>query len=83
MPITQYLDGHSFDHETRRIMGVALEMARGAALQFADRTNPITEMLAGRIIALAKEGLRDPNLLCEWALDDLRKQLTCVRPSQF
>jgi hypothetical protein len=82
MPITQYLDGHSFDHETRRIMGVALEMAR-AALPLADRTNPINEMLAERIIALAKEGLRDPNLLCEWALDDLRKQLTCVRPSQF
>jgi hypothetical protein len=82
MPITQYLDGHSFDHETRRIMGVALEMAR-VALPLADRTNPITEMLAERIMALAKEGLRDPNLLCEWALDDLRKQLTCVRPSQF
>jgi hypothetical protein len=68
MPITQYLDGHSFDLETRRVMGVAFEMAR-AALRLADRTDPITEMLAKD--ALAKEGLRDPNLLCEWALDDL------------
>jgi hypothetical protein len=73
MHITQYLDGHRFDPETRRVMGVALEMAR-AALRLADRTDPITEMLAKRIIALARDGLRDPNLLCEWALDDLCKQ---------
>jgi hypothetical protein len=73
MPITQYLDGHSFDPETRRVMGVAFEIAL-AALRLADRTDPITEMLAKRIIALAKDGLRDPNLLCEWALDDLHKQ---------
>ena len=70
MPTTPYLDGRSFDLETRRVMGVALEMAR-AALRLADRTDPITEMLVKRIILLAKEGLRDPNLLCEWALDDL------------
>jgi len=54
-------------------MGVALEMAR-AALRLADRTDAITEILAKRIIALTKEGMIDPNLLCEWALDDLRKQ---------
>jgi hypothetical protein len=47
------------------VMGVALEMAR-AALRLADRTDPITEILAKRIIALAKEGMIDPNLLCEW-----------------
>jgi hypothetical protein len=56
MPITKFLDGHSFDPETRRVMGVALEMAR-AALGLADRTDPITEILAKRIIALAKEGI--------------------------
>jgi hypothetical protein len=73
MSLTQYLDGHSFDPETRRIMGIAFEMAR-AALRLTDRSDPITEMLAKRIIALAKDGLRDPDLLCEWALDDVRKQ---------
>jgi hypothetical protein len=71
MPITEFLDGYSFNPETRRVMGVAFEMAR-AALRLADRTDPITEILAKRIIALAKEGMVDPNLLCEWALDDLR-----------
>jgi hypothetical protein len=73
MPITPYLDGHSFDSETIRVMRVALEMAR-VALRFEDRTDPITEILAKRIIALAKDGLRDANLLCEWALDDLHPQ---------
>jgi hypothetical protein len=73
MSLTQYLDGHSLDPETRRIMGIAFEMAR-AALRLTDRSDPITEMLAKRIIALAKDGLRDPDLLCEWALDDVRKQ---------
>jgi hypothetical protein len=73
MPITEYLDGHSFDPESRRVMGVALEMAR-AAVRLADQTDAITEILAKRIIALAKDGLRDPNLLCEWALDELHGQ---------
>jgi hypothetical protein len=30
------------------------------------------KILAKKIIAHAKDGLQDPNLLCEWALDDLR-----------
>jgi hypothetical protein len=72
MPITPYLDGHSFDPDYTSY-GVALEMAR-VALPFEDRADQITEILAKRIIALAKDGLRDPNLLCEWALDDLHRQ---------
>ena len=30
MPISEFLDGHQFDHETKRVMGVAFEMARAA-----------------------------------------------------
>ncbi len=72
MPITPYLDGFRFDPEAKRVMGVAIEMAR-AALRPAERTDPGVEIIAKRIIALAKEGLLDPNLLCERALDDLRR----------
>ena len=82
MPITQFLDGHSFDPETRRVMGVALEMAR-AALRLADRTDAITEILAERIIALTKEGMIDPNLLCEWALDDSGIRLSAPEPAPY
>jgi hypothetical protein len=74
MPITSYLDDSKFDSETKRVMGVALEMAR-AALRYEDRTDAITEILAKRIIVLAKEGMVDPNLLCAWALEDRDKLL--------
>jgi hypothetical protein len=66
-PITQYLDGLCFNPEAIRVMGLAFEMARTS-----DRTGPANEILA-KIIALAQEGLLDPNLMCEWALNDLRK----------
>jgi hypothetical protein len=70
MPITPYLDGQYFDPETKRVMGIALEMAR-ATLQSRDRTDAASEILAKRIIA--KEGITNPNLLCERALEDLHK----------
>jgi hypothetical protein len=73
MPITEYLDGFEFDPETRRIMGVAFELTL-AALRLADPTEPSKEIVAKKIIALAKEGMRNPDFLCEWALDDLRRQ---------
>jgi hypothetical protein len=52
-------------------MGVAFELAR-VALRLADRDDPAIAILAKRIIALAKEGERNPDLLCERALRDLR-----------
>jgi hypothetical protein len=72
MPITPYLDGFDFDPETKRVMGMALEMSF-ATLQLTDQTDAVRQILAERIIALAKQGMVDPNLLCQWALDDLRK----------
>jgi len=71
MPITEFLDGYTFDPETRRVMGIAYEMACAAFRLRGDRTEGLKEITAKKIIALAKEGLRDPNLLCEWTLDDL------------
>jgi hypothetical protein len=77
MPITEFLDDYRCDPETRRIMGLAYEMAR-AALRLSDRTDSVVEILAKKIIAHAKDGLHDPNLLCEWALDDLRESKPSV-----
>jgi hypothetical protein len=71
MPITPFLNGSKFDPEARRVMGVAFEMAR-AALRLADRDDPAVAMIANRIIALAKAGERNPDLLCERVLNDLR-----------
>jgi hypothetical protein len=70
MPIRPYLDGHRFDDETIRVMGIAFEMAR-AALRIADREE-LNEVMANRIIELAKAGERDADDLCEGALKGLR-----------
>ena len=71
MPITIFLDGYKPDPETKRVMGVAFEAAR-VALKLSDRDDPAVAILAERIIAIAKEGERNPDLLCERALNDLR-----------
>ena len=73
MPITPYLDGHKFDPETKRIMGVAFEMTR-VALGLADRGDLTNKIIAKRIIELAKAGERNPDLLCEDVLKKFRAQ---------
>jgi hypothetical protein len=57
-------------------MGVAFEMVR-VALRLNDRNDLPVEIIANRIIELAKEGERNPDLLCERALRDL-----CAPPPQ-
>ena len=71
MPITSFLNGRRFDSETERVMGLAFEMTC-AALRLADRSDPVTTIIAERIIKLASDGERNPDLLCERALTALR-----------
>ncbi|MGB6543624.1 MAG: hypothetical protein WBF03_22460 [Xanthobacteraceae bacterium] len=42
------------------------------ALQLSNRTDPITTIVAERIIEAAKTGVRDPEQLCALAIKDLR-----------
>ncbi len=67
-PSRQFLNGERFDPETTRIMGVAFEAAR-IALRLADRGDAFAPIVAKRIIELAKGGERNPNVLCEAALE--------------
>jgi hypothetical protein len=72
MSITPYLDGFIVDAEARRVLGVALEMTRlalGVTDEFANG------VIAKQIIEFARTGERNPNLLCEGALDKLRAHL--------
>ena len=71
MPIRPFLDGHKFDPETIRVMGLAFEMAR-QALRLADRTDLDDEAIAKRIIELAKVGVNDADKLCEGVLEASR-----------
>jgi hypothetical protein len=71
MPIRAYLDGDKFDAETVRLLGIAFEMALAALRPTPDWADPLREVAARKIIALAKVGERDPERLCEGALNDL------------
>jgi hypothetical protein len=66
MPIRPFLSGQSFDPESARLMGVAFETARAAVDRPADLTD---EMIAQKIIELAKAGERNVEVLCEAALN--------------
>jgi hypothetical protein len=73
VPITSFLNGYKFDRETTRVMGVAFEMTR-VALGIAERPDPVNEIVAKTIMELAKQGVRNPDLLCERTLQSLRVQ---------
>jgi hypothetical protein len=66
------LDGFQFDPEARRVMGVAFDMTC-AALKYTNRPDVAHEAVVKRISELAKNGVLDPDRLCERVLDDLRK----------
>jgi hypothetical protein len=68
MPIRAYLQGHRFDAETVRLLGIAFEMAIVALQQGDWIVSPTREAVAQKIIELAKAGERDPERLCDGAL---------------
>ena len=73
MPITPYLKGpYYFDLETRRALGAALEMAC-IGLHTGYDDDHVRRTIADKLIALAKTGERDPNVLCDRALEDICK----------
>jgi len=70
LPITPFLKGEGFDPETRRVLGVALEMTCAAL-----RTDDVKrEAIANKIIALAKAGERNADLICKQVLKGVIKQ---------
>ena len=71
MAIRLHLDGEKFDPETIRVMGLAFEMAL-VALRLADRGDLANDVLARKIMDLAKAGERDPERLCEGVLHEFR-----------
>ena len=70
MPITPFLNDEKFDPKTTP-MGVALEMAC-VALRTGDCADDVKQAIANKIIALAKAGECNPDLLCERVVRDVR-----------
>jgi hypothetical protein len=75
MPIKPFLNGERFDPETTRVLGVSFEMVC-VGLRTGDCDDDVKQAIANKIIALAKAGERNPDLLCEQALRDIRGEQT-------
>jgi hypothetical protein len=60
------------DQETVRILGVAFEQTC-ISLRIGDCDDNVRQAIAHKIIELAKTGERNPDLLCECALKDIRQ----------
>ena len=75
MPIRPFLNREQFDQETIRILGVAFEQVC-ITLRTRDRDDDVSQAIANKIIELAKTGERNPDLLCERALTDIRQPAT-------
>lgn len=73
MPITPFLNGRKFDSETRRILGVAFELAC-VALRIGECDDDVRQTIANRIIEVADDGERNPDVLCEKALKLIRAE---------
>ena len=79
MSITPFLNGERFDPEGRRVLSVALEMVC-IALRTGDCDDHVKQAIADKIIALAKAGERNPDILCERALEEIREPHPLDRP---
>jgi hypothetical protein len=72
MPITPYLNGERFEPETKRVLGVAFEQVC-IALRIGASDDDVKQAIANKVMELAKAGERDPDILCERVLEDIRR----------
>ena len=72
MAFASYLGDFDVDAQTNRVLDVALEMTRASLGLADDFANGI---IARQIVELARAGERNPELLCEGALEKLRGAL--------
>jgi hypothetical protein len=73
LPSTIYrlLQHAAFEPEDVEQLGAAYEEAL-RVLQVSDRADPITQIIAKRIIKAAQTGIHEPSELCKLAIKDLR-----------
>jgi hypothetical protein len=71
MPINRLLKGSNLSAAEIETLNRAFDLAL-KKLGLVDRNDPITEMVAAKIMAVAQRGLRDPVEISETALKELR-----------
>ena len=79
MPIRSYLNGQRFDPETVRLMGLAYEMTL-ISLRLVDRGDIANDVIAHKIIELAKAGERDPDRLCDAVVQQWGRAIAHIAP---
>ena len=72
MPLTPYLKGGVFEPQQIGAMTAAFE-AVCRSLQLADRTDPLTEIVARKVIDIAATGERNPDRLRVLVLEELSR----------
>jgi hypothetical protein len=71
MPIRPYLAGQPFEPEIISAMSLAFERTcRG--LDLSPKDDPITRLVAEKIINLTQRGIRDPDTLSAMALKEFK-----------
>ena len=71
MPIIPLLQGRAFGPEEIKVMSAAFQGALNA-LGLMDRADPLNELVAKKIIEIAKTGERNPGRLRDRALKSLQ-----------
>jgi hypothetical protein len=71
MPIQRLLKDTTLPPDQIEVLTRAFDLAM-KSLGLVDRNDPLTDMVAAKIIAIGKRGLRDPVAISEAALKELR-----------
>jgi hypothetical protein len=69
--IEEFIVDGAFDPEMVKVLCVAYDKARQSLHDRGRQPHIVNEVIAGRIIALAQQGERDPDRLCAAALTAL------------
>lgn len=70
MPINRVLQGSSFGPDEIRVLNDAYEDAL-RALYLIDRNDPLTEIVARKIVQVVQSGTRDPRQIAGMAIKSL------------
>ena len=70
MPIYRYIKEAAYGPDEARVLGEAYESSLHA-LRLVDRTDPVTELVAKKILEIWQTGERDPHRIAALAFQEL------------
>ncbi len=73
MAIYRHLSGLAISFDDKARMGIAYELLL-TKLRLSDRNDPVTELIATRIIEAFESGAKDPTDICSYVMSGLRTE---------